>query len=394
MHHGLHRPCSPPVTDMKKCIVISDSFKGTLSSLEICRIARSTIPTFFPECQVVGIPVADGGEGTVSCFMEAVGAIPVAVTVQGPFGQPLSAVYGRKGSMAVIEMAAAAGLPLVGSRKAPGIASTYGVGQLIRHAVKHGAREILLGLGGSATNDGGCGCAAALGVDFFDRAGTRFVPTGNTLDQICRIDMTACRTLLEHIRITAMCDVTSPLYGPEGAAYVFAPQKGASPEEVARLDGQLKALDQRLQQELGRSYAQLPGAGAAGGMGAGCIAFLGAELKSGIEAVLDAVSFDRQLEGTDLVITGEGRIDGQSLQGKVISGIARRTSARGIPLLAITGGIDSSASAVYEQGVTAMFSINREPAPLSASAPHSAENYRSTLEDICRLIRTAASFKA
>ena len=379
---------------MKKCVVISDSFKGTLSSLEICQIAHSAISEIFPTCDVIGIPVADGGEGTVDCFREALGAEVVTIPVQGPFGEIVQAGYARKGNLAVVEMAAAAGLPLVGDRGDPSGTTTYGVGQLIRHAVENGCTEILLGIGGSATNDGGCGCAAALGTRFYDASGTEFVPVGKTLDKIAAFDNTGTRAFLAEVRVTVMCDVENPLYGPAGAAYVFAPQKGADADMVQMLDGQLRALDKLFCRELGRSFAELAGAGAAGGLGAGCMAFLGAELKSGIEAVLDTVKFDRQAEGADLVITGEGRIDSQSVHGKVISGVAKRTQEKGIPLIALVGGIDESADGAYDLGVTAIFSINREAKAFSESAPHSAENYRRTLRDICRLLRGYKGRKA
>lgn len=372
---------------MKKCIVISDSFKGTLSSQEICEIARQSIPRIFPDCQIVAIPVADGGEGTVECFIEAIGAVPVTVTVSGPFGEPVEATYARKGPSAIIEMASAAGLPMVGDRKDPETASTYGVGQLIRHAAEQGCTEILLGLGGSATNDGGCGCAAALGTRFLDAAGQAFVPVGGTLDRIAHIDLTETRQLLAGVKITVMCDVENPLYGPTGAAYIFGPQKGADDVIVERLDRQLRCLDQVLQRELGISVAQVPGAGAAGGMGAGCIAFLGAELKPGIEAVLDLVQFDRCLDGAGLVITGEGRIDSQSVHGKVISGIARRTAPRRIPLVAIVGGIAEDAGEAYDLGVTAMFGIDRPASAFKEFASRSREYYQRTLEDVLRLFR-------
>lgn len=378
---------------MKKCVIVSDSFKGTLSSLEICKIARASIPKLFPACEVVTVPVADGGEGTVDCFIEAIGAQRVAVSVTGPLGEPVRAFYARSGKKAVVEMAAAAGLPLVGENGNPERTTTYGVGQLVRHAVENGCQEILLGLGGSSTNDGGCGCAAALGTRFLDSDGQEFIPTGGTLDQICRIDGSETKTLLQNIRITAMCDIDNPLYGPSGAAFVFAPQKGADQEMVQRLDHQLQRLDQIIQRELGLNLADSPGTGAAGGMGAGCKAFLGAELKSGIEAVLDTVDFDAQLDGVDLVITGEGRIDSQSLGGKVISGVAKRTSVRKIPLLAIVGSIDASASAAYDSGITAMFSIDREAVDFRTYAHRSGENYQKTLEDVLRLIRAAEAFR-
>ena len=376
---------------MKKCVIVSDSFKGTLSSLEICRLARESVSAIFPGCREVdAIPVADGGEGTVDCFVEAIGAEKVTVSVTGPFGEPLRAAYARRGEQAVVEMAAAAGLPLTGDRGDPERTTTYGVGQLLRHAVEHGCKTVLLGLGGSATNDGGCGCAAALGARFYNYREESFLPVGGTLDQIAQIDLTELRHFLEGVRILVMCDVENPLYGPQGAAFVFGPQKGADAACVQRLDGQLRALDQVLRLELGMDLGTRPGSGAAGGMGAGCVAFLGAELRSGIEAVLDTVDFDRRLEGADLVITGEGRIDAQSLGGKVISGVACRTKARGIPLVAIVGGIDPSASAAYGLGVTAMFGIDREAKDFRECAGRTGENYRRTLEDVLRLIRAFA----
>ena len=371
---------------MKKCVVISDSFKGTLSSLEICKIAKEVIPDYLPGCQVEAIPVADGGEGTVDCFIEALGAEKISVPVHGPFGENLTACYGRRGTLAIVEMAAAAGLPLARDKKNPEQTGTFGVGELMAHAIDRGCREILLGLGGSATNDGGCGCAAALGARFLRTDGAEFVPVGGTLGEIRSLDLSGLRNRLDGVKLTAMCDVDSPLYGTLGAAHVFAPQKGADPAMVERLDAGLRHLDEIFQKALGRSYAQISGAGAAGGMGAGCLALLGGELRPGIEAVLDTVDFDRRLEGADFVLTGEGRVDGQSFRGKVLSGVARRTRAKKVPLLVLGGGLTPEAEEGYEQGVTAMFSINRQPMALADSAPLTPENYRRTLADLCRLL--------
>ena len=372
---------------MKKCIIISDSFKGSISSMEICDMARQSIGKLFPECQAVSIPVADGGEGTVDCFVQAIQAQPVHCAVTGPYGEPIQATYCRSRNRAVVEMAAAAGLPMVGNRLNPARTSTYGVGQMIRHAVESGCTEILLGLGGSCTNDGGCGCAAALGVKFFRKNGDSFVPVGENLNQIARIDLTEAKQLLDGVQITVMCDVDNPLYGPRGAAYIFGPQKGADKAMVEQLDSQLKSFDEALTRELGLSVSQIPGAGAAGGMGAGCIAFMGAMLKPGIEAVLDMVDFDGQLEGADLVITGEGRIDGQSVHGKVISGVARRVNPKGIPLVAVVGGIADGAEEAYALGVTAMFGCDRESVGYKNYAHKAKENYQRTLEDVLRLVR-------
>ena len=377
---------------MKKCVVVSDSFKGTVSSREICEIAQRVIPRHFPACEVVCIPVADGGEGTVDCFIQAMGAQRVEVTVTNALGEKSAAAYARIGELAIIEMAAAAGLPQVGALRCPGTATTYGVGELIAHAAHSGCRKILLGLGGSATNDGGCGCAAALGVRFYDAAGQSFVPVGDTLGRIARIDTAKADELLRSVEITVMCDVTNPLYGPTGAAYVFAPQKGADAEKVKSLDAGLRHFGDVIRSQYGLDVSAMPGAGAAGGMGAGCVALLGGTIQSGIDAVLDVTGFDRQLEGADLVITGEGRIDSQSADGKVVSGVARRTKAKGVPLIAIAGGIADSAGAVYDIGVSAMFSTDRAALPVDMLGARSPGDYEATLSDIMSLIAIAERF--
>lgn len=377
---------------MKKCIVISDSFKGSLSSGEICDIARACFAEVLSDCELTAIPVADGGEGTVDCFHQVCGGELVPVTVQGPFGQDMEAAYLRlDGGRAVIEMASSAGLPLVGDRRDPRITSTYGVGQQIRHAVEQGSTQILLGLGGSCTNDGGCGCAAALGVRFLDRAGQAFVPTGGTLDQIAHIDVSGARQLLQTVELTAMCDIDNPMHGPTGASYIFGPQKGADPAMVEFLDGQLKALDAVIQRELHRAVADVPGAGAAGAFGAGILAFLDGTLCPGIEAVLDLVDFDGKLKDCDLVITGEGRFDSQSIRGKVVSGVSRRAKRQGVPVAVIAGSVAEdveSVSADPDSGVTAAFSINRQAMDYSESRPFSRRNYRYTLENLLRLMKS------
>lgn len=374
---------------MKKCIVVSDSFKGTLSSLDICAAARRVIPECFPGCEAVTIPVADGGEGTVDCFIEAMGASPVTAEVTGVLGTPVAARYARLGGLAVVEMAAAAGLPLAGSTRSPGRATTFGVGELIAHAVRAGCTTVLLGLGGSATNDGGCGCAAALGVKFFDRNGAQFVPVGDTLCDIAHIDVSAARALLRGVELKLMCDVTNPLCGEKGAAHVFGPQKGADAADIQRLDAGLAHFAGVIREELGIDVLDMPGAGAAGGMGAGCAALLGGALRSGIDAVLDAVGFYAALAGADLVITGEGRVDSQSIDGKVISGVAARTREKGVPLVVIAGGIDDSAAAAYELGVSAMFSTDRAALSVDKLAGRTAADYEATLRDVLRLVRIA-----
>lgn len=372
---------------MKKCLVISDSFKGTLSSLEICSLAEKGIKKIFPACEVINIPVADGGEGTVESFLSILKGEKISIDVKGPFFEDVHAYYGMFGKKAVIEMAQAAGLPLVEGKPDPLRASTYGVGQMIDDAAKRGAKEIVIGLGGSATNDGGCGCAVALGVIFKDKEGKEFIPVGGSLDRIAEIDISEAERKLSGIKISAMCDIDNPLYGKEGAAYVFGPQKGADGKTVELLDRNLVALSESIKRCLGKDVSGIPGSGAAGGMGAGVVAFLNAELKPGIEAVLDMAEFSEKAQDADLIITGEGRLDTQTLRGKVISGVSKRAKELGIPVVAIVGAIEEGIEKIYDMGVSAVFSINRRPMPFSESRYKSKTFYESTLEDVLRLVK-------
>ena len=372
---------------MRKCVVVSDSFKGTLSRLQICSICIDHIRAVFPDCEVITLPVADGGEGTVDCFVSALGAVPVNAEVTGALGERTDAVYAVLDGTAFIEMSSAAGLPSVGDRKEPGIATTYGVGELIRDAVDRGCRKILLGLGGSATNDAGCGCAAALGTVFRDKEGREFVPTGDTLGLISEYDGSKTADLLSGVSVTAICDVRNPLYGPQGAAFVFAPQKGADGQEVLLLDEGLRHIGGLMQKESGKDVADIPGAGAAGGLGAGVVAFLGGELKPGIEAVLDVLDFDSIAADADLVITGEGKLDSQSFQGKVIDGVSKRTQRMGVPLIAVVGMEDGTADDPLGHGISAVFTTNRASLPFEELKSRAAEDYAATLANILRLIQ-------
>ena len=372
---------------MQKVIVISDSFKGSLSSSQIAQIAKDCIGRYFPACEVIGLSVADGGEGTVDCFLEAMGGQRVTVPVTGPWDEPVDSFYARIGDTAVVEMAAAAGLPMAGNRLDPAQTTTWGVGLLIRHAIEQGAKKIILGLGGSATNDGGCGCAAALGVRFLDAEGRDFRPVGATLKDIASVDCTAAEALLQDVSVEVMCDIDNPLCGERGAAAVFGPQKGADAAMIAELDAGLSHLAQVIHAQLGKEVSQLPGAGAAGGFGAGAVAFLNAVLRPGIEVVLDSVSFLDHLQNCGLVITGEGRIDGQSLGGKVPVGVARRAKGSGVPVIAIVGITGEGYEAVYDEGITAVFTTNRAALPFEQVIARSEADYRSTLDDVLRLIK-------
>ena len=373
---------------MEKILLVPDSFKGTLSSRQVCQVMAGQLRRFFPQAQVKSIPVADGGEGSVEAFLAAAGGERRMLTVTGPFGEPVEAFYGilGDGRTAVIEMAACAGLPLAEGRLNPERATTYGVGELLLAAKEAGCTKAILGLGGSCTNDGGAGAAAALGAKFTRADGAAFVPSGGTLGEIAALDVSPVAQALQGMELTAMCDIDNPLYGEAGAAAVFAPQKGADAAMVARLDAGLRHLGQVSARCLGRDFSHLPGTGAAGGLGFGMAAFCGAQLRMGIDAVLDAVGFDSLLPGTDVVFTGEGKIDSQSARGKVVSGVAARCRKAGVPVVAVVGQIGQGFEEMYQQGLTAVFSINRAAQPFAESRFHAGENLALTMENIARLL--------
>jgi len=373
---------------MKKAVLIPDSFKGTLSSAQICSIMAGAIHRHFPDCQVCSIPVADGGEGSVDAFLTALGGEKKYVEVAGPYLEPVQAFYGLIGDTAVIEMAACAGLPLVGENKNPALSSTYGVGELMLHAAKKGAKKIIMGLGGSATNDGGCGAAAAVGVKFTNSAGDSFIPTGGTLCDIAGIDLSGLAPRLKEIEIITMCDIDNPMYGPRGAAYIFGPQKGADEAMVRMLDENLRHLCKIIERDLGLDLSEIPGGGAAGAMGAGMAAFFSSKLQMGIETVLDTVDFDSVAADADMIFSGEGKIDSQSLRGKVVIGVARRAKKLNVPLIAVVGGAELGLEAAYEEGVSAVFTINRLPMELKDSAKDSDGNLDFAMDNILRLTKS------
>lgn len=374
---------------VKTIILAPDSFKGTLDAVRVTQAMERGIKFSAPDCEVISLPVADGGEGTVDCFVRALNCDEVEISVTGAFyGQQVQAVYARAGETAIIEMAAAAGLPLAEGRKDPRKTTTFGVGELIAHAVGQGAKKIVLGLGGSCTNDCGVGMARALGTIFYKADGQPFRPMGDTLTEIASYDCFETERLLQGVTITAMCDITNPLYGPSGAAFVFAPQKGADQETVKLLDENLRHLAAVVERQSGINVQAMPGAGAAGGMGAGVLAFLGGSLKPGIDQVLELVGFDEKLEHADLVVTGEGRMDSQSLGGKVVSGIGRRAKEQGVPVIAVVGAIgeDLDLDAAKETGISAVFSINPAPVDFSVARCHTKENLELTVRNIIGLL--------
>lgn len=374
---------------MKKIIIIPDSFKGTMASREIGEIIAREAAACWPHAQIIRAEVADGGEGSVDSFLAVLPGSKIFLDVQGPYGEPVRSFYGRIGDTAVIEMAAAAGLPLVGECPDAGRASTFGVGQLMLHAIESGARKLILGLGGSATNDGGTGAAAALGIRFLDSRGHSFVPVGNTLHLIDRIDVGPAAARLNGISVVAMCDINNPLCGRQGAAAVFGPQKGADHNAVKRLDTGLHHMADVIRHDLGTDVLTIPGGGAAGGMGAGAAAFFGAELKSGIDVVLDTIRFEEMLDSCSMVVTGEGRIDGQSAHGKVIAGIAARAARHNVPVIALVGDIADDADQMYQKGVSAIFSINRVALPYSEIKHRAPSDLRKTARNVFRFARLA-----
>lgn len=336
-----------------KILIAPDSFKGTLTANEVCDIIGQAFADTIKTAEITKLPAADGGEGLCACLHNVIGGETVKTEVCGVFGEKMTAKYLMlTDKTAVIEMAACAGLPLAGNNKNPQKATTYGVGELIIHAVKRGAKRILLGLGGSATNDCGFGMASALGYVFTDENGESFVPTGETLHKVKHI-IKSYNPI--KIPVTAACDVENLLYGKDGAAYVFAPQKGADPEMVKRLDKGLRHASEIIKQDFDIDVAGIKGSGAAGGMGAGAVVFLSAELKRGIDILLDTVDFDKKAADADLIITGEGRLDFQSVNGKVISGIAQRAAKQNKPLTAICGSRGDGAQKIMSLGVSNLF---------------------------------------
>lgn len=350
-----------------KIVLAPNAFKGSMTAMQAALAMEQGVRVAFPGAEVLRVPVADGGDGLAEVLIDALGGEPRTFAVCGPLGAPLQATLCQVPALglAAVEMAAASGLALLApADRDPTRTGTYGTGELIGAALDLGARRIVVGLGGSATTDGGVGMAAALGVRFLDAAGRPVAPVGGALGQIRHIDMTGLDPRLAGVRVEAICDVDNPLLGPTGAAAVYGPQKGATPAQVVELEAGLTHLADLIQAELGQDIRDLPGAGAAGGLGSGLRAFLGAELRRGVDLVLDLVGLDAALGGADLVITAEGQIDYQTAFGKAPAGVAERARALGIPCLAIAGGIGEGIAALHPLGIDAVFSLCPGPMTL------------------------------
>lgn len=349
-----------------RVVFAPDSYKEALGAPVVARALAEGWRLADPDVEAVLAPMADGGEGTVEAVVSAAGGSYVSATVTGPMGTRVQARYGltQDGATAVIEMAEASGLQLVpAQQRDPRAATTRGTGELILHALERGARRILIGIGGSATNDGGAGMAQALGYRLLDAQGNELPPGGAALARLAQIDDHAVHPALRECVISVACDVTNPLCGAEGASAVFGPQKGASPEMVQELDAALNHYGRLLEQFSGRSILEAAGSGAAGGLGAGLLAFTNAQLCPGAALVAELIGLEQLLQGAALVVTGEGRIDSQTLQGKVPAGVAKLARKAGVPVVLVGGAVSEGLEELYEQGICGIFSIS--PGPMS-----------------------------
>lgn len=373
-----------------RVVVAPDSFKGSLTAAAAAAALAAGVTDAVPGAQVVSLPLADGGEGTATVLVQATGGHLEERTVTGPLGEPVRAAFGvlGDGETAVIEMAAAAGLTLVPpARRDPLATTTRGVGELVRAALDLGCRKLIVGLGGSATTDGGAGLAVALGYRLLDAAGAPISPTGGGLAQLHRIEAAGVDPRLAQADVRVACDVDNPLYGPRGAAVVYGPQKGATPAAVDALDRGLRRLADVVRRDLGPDVAAVPGAGAAGGLGFGLLAFARGRLQPGIDLVLDTVDFAAALAGADLVLTGEGRIDAQTAAGKVPLGVARRAARQGVPVVVIAGGLGPGWEELLSHGVHAAFSLVPGPVSLAEAITEAAAHLHRTASQVVRVFQ-------
>ncbi|WBL71643.1 glycerate kinase [Serratia liquefaciens] len=379
---------------LKKVVIAPDSFKESLSALEVAEAIERGFRQIFPQVQYVKLPMADGGEGTVDSMVAATGGEIVRAEVTGPLGQPVQAFYGLlgEGETAVIEMAAASGLHLAPkAQRDPRMTTSYGTGELILAALERGVKAIILGIGGSATNDGGAGMLQALGVKLLDDQRQCLQPGGAALAQLAYIDLSGMDPRLQQVNITAACDVDNPLCGANGASAVFGPQKGATPETVAQLDAALRHYGTLLEQATGREVINVPGAGAAGGMGAALLGMLNARLRPGIEIVIETLQLEEALRDADLVITGEGRLDSQSIHGKTPIGVARVAKRYGLPVIGIAGSLSKDYQVVHQHGIDAAFSVLDRVVSLEEALSEAADNLEVTARNVAAVWRLAQS---
>ncbi|MCH7745553.1 MAG: glycerate kinase [Chloroflexi bacterium] len=372
-----------------KIVIAPQAFKGSISALEVARAMRDGVYRAVADAETTLVPVADGGDGTLETLVDISAGEIKTSQVTGPLGDNIEAQWGAMGdgNTAVIEMARTSGLALVPmDKRNPLIATTFGLGEAIRHALDAGFRRFIIGIGGSATNDAGAGMAQALGISLLDSEGRELAFGGASLARLDRIDLSGLDTRAIESQFMVACDVSNPLTGPEGASAIYGPQKGATPEMIDLLDAALKRFAEVVKRDVGADINDVPGAGAAGGLGGGLIAFLNAELRPGVDIVLDTVGLDEQLEGVDLVITGEGCLDYQTVYSKAPIGVAGRAKARGIPVIAISGSLGEGYGVVHQHGIDAAMAITRAPMTLDEASSQAAELIANATEEALRLI--------
>lgn len=373
-----------------KIVIAPDSYKESLSALEVASAIEAGFREIFPEAEYVKIPVADGGEGTVEAMVAATQGNIVRLTVTGPLGKPVEAFYGLSGDerTAFIEMAAASGLELVpAAQRDPLITTSFGTGELIKDALDRGVDHFIIGIGGSATNDGGSGMMQALGAQLLDEHGKQIAYGGGALPQLARIDIEQLDTRIKQCRFEVACDVSNPLTGDKGASAIFGPQKGATPELVQQLDKALEHYATLIHRDLDIDVLNIDGGGAAGGMGAALHAFCQAELRSGIEIVTEALGLAEQVKDADLVITGEGRIDSQSINGKVPIGVAKVAKQFNKPVIGIAGSLTADVGVVHQHGLDAVFSVLFSICSLDDALANAAQNVRLTARNVAAVIK-------
>ena len=360
-----------------KFLFASDSFKGTLSSDQTIELLTRAAKEVFSEVECAGVAVADGGEGTTDAVIAAENGEKIHVSVHGPLMEEVTAYYGSfSGNKAVIEMAAASGLPMVPEEKRNPLNTTsYGTGELIRDALDRGFRDISIAIGGSATNDGGMGCVSALGVKFYDSEGNLLEGFGRDLERIAKMDVSGLDSRVKDTKITVMCDVTNPLCGRDGATYTFGAQKGGTPEILGRLEAGMQNYRRHIIEQFGIDPDQIQGGGAAGGLGTALKVFLGGETKRGIDTVLDLINFDSRLEGVDLVVTGEGRTDWQSCFGKAMQGVGVRAKAKGVTAVGLSGCLGKDAAHIFDYGIASLMTTVDGPMPLKEALDRAEELY-------------------
>lgn len=379
-----------------KLVFASDSFKGSLDSREISLLLQQAANEVFPHAKTVPLCIADGGEGSLQVLMQALNGTIRTMDAADPFGRMISAQYGVFGrASAVIEMAQASGLPLIADGQLnPEKASSRGTGMIIRHALEHGVNDIIIALGGSATNDGGMGAMAELGVKFIDAAGRELSGCGRDLSSVAKVDLTQLHPATRHATFTVMCDVSTPLLGENGATHTFARQKGADDAMVSRLEKGMQRYAAAVREAVGKDCSSYAGAGAAGGLGFALMSFLNAQVKSGIETVLNALNFNEIIQDADLVITGEGRADHQSAFGKVLSGVGSRCSQFGTPVIAIVGSLGPGYEQLYDCGINGIVTILDTPMSLQQAIENSRTLYLDAARRLFHIVDVAMSVRA